>query len=155
MALIDPLELVLLDMVQTALDHFADHAQLAHHGRARAAQIVRRPGPAREQQGSGGLGAVGQRLIAHAVLDLLGDGFQTDMPLTVSGRQTPIRIAGQGLQCLELRLGKVGEIDGVILGILAVTGRNRPLAFFQVQIRPLGLRQLAHPAAGGEHDPDR
>ena len=58
------------------------------------------------------------------------------MLLAVAGGEAPSGIAGDGLQFLKLLLGEIGEKNGVVLGILAIPGGDKPFSLFQVYIFP-------------------
>ncbi|MCY1442947.1 hypothetical protein D9M71_593410 [compost metagenome] len=112
-------------MVLAAIDDVQADPQSLHHGRARAAQVMRRPvavlAVGKDQRivmtpSGEGLAVFEPGL---AIADLFTHHFYVHMPIILLVGKAPLRVARQGLEFLKEMQGEGGEEDMVVLFLAA------------------------------------
>jgi hypothetical protein len=136
-----------------------------HHGRARAAQIMRRPvtvlavgkdqGVVMTPSGESLTVFEPSLTIAH----LLAHHFYINVLIILLVGKAPLRVSREDLEFLNEMQRKGGEEDMVVLFLAAcafdVFAGEEPRLLVQIDIFPFGLQQLAYPAQGAQADPER
>lgn len=143
-------------MVLTAINDVQADPQSLHHGRARAAQVMRGPvavlAVGKDQRvvvtpSGEGLAVFEAGL---AIADLFTHHLYVHMPIILLIRKAPLGVSRQGLEFLKEMQGDWGEEHMVVLflaaGAFDVFTGEEPGLPVQIDILPFGLEQLTNPA---------
>ena len=90
------------------------------------------------------------RFATLAITQLLGDGFDANMPAVVAIGKTPWTGAVDFTQGDELIQGKIGQVDGIGFAILAIVRRDVPFVGFEADMFPFGAQQFTDTTTGGK-----
>ena len=152
-------------MVLAAVDDVQADPQSLHHGRARAAQVMRRPVDVLAVGKDQGIVVTpsGEGLAVFepglAIADLFTHHLHVHMSVILLVRKAPLGISRQGLEFLKEMQGERREEDMVVLFLATsafdIFAGEEPDLLVQIDIFPFGLQQLAYPTQGAQTDPER
>ena len=152
-------------MVLAAIDDVQADTQSLHHGRARAAQVMRRPVTVLAVGQDQGVVVTpsGEGLAVFepglAIAHLFAHHLHVHVPIILLVRKAPQGVSRQGLEFLKEMQGEGGEEDMVVLflaaGAFDVFAGEEPGLLVQIDIFPFGLQQFTNSAQRAQANPER